>query len=162
MDSALPDNDALIAFAREVDWQFVEETREHFQVFLNSVRSKRGSHPPATRMLWHLTHPYYEDDEEAPDGNILLSKGSTRPFVLANILGKRFQQGVWIDYVKPYNLNPAVIHTNLHEAGGPLKLRPVGTELEVGMVRADGLEPSSEDLDNFHKSYVMQAMKTGA
>src|SRR5262249_25312181 len=109
MDSALPDNASLVAFANEVDWQYIEETREHFQEYLNSVRSKRGSHPMATGMVWHLTHPYYEDDEESPDGNVLLSKGSTRPFVLANILGKRFQQGVWIDYVKPYNLNPAVI-----------------------------------------------------
>ncbi len=162
MDSALPDNATLLAFAHEVDWQYVEETREHFQVYLNSVRSKRGSHPMATGMIWHVTHPYYDDDEDAPDGNVLLSKGSTRPFVLANILGKRFQQGTWMDYVKPYNLNPAVIHTNLHEAGGPLKLRPVGTELEVGMVRADGLEPSSDDMDEFHQAYVTHAMKIGA
>ena len=162
MHSGLPHNSALEAFAREVPWQIIEETREHFQEYLNSVRSKRGSHPLAPKLVWHLTHPYYEEDEQSPDGNVLLSKGATRPFVLGSILGKRFQQSVWIDYVKPYNLNPSVIHTNLHEAGGPLKLRPVGTELEIGMVRADGIEPTDRDLDNFHQLYLTHAMETGA
>ncbi|MEP7289261.1 MAG: hypothetical protein ABI947_26210 [Chloroflexota bacterium] len=162
MIMVLPDNAALEAYARELPWQIIEETREHFQEYLTSVRSKRGSHPLATKMIWHLTRPYFEDDEEAPDGNVLLSKGATRPFVLADLLGKRFQQGGWMDYVKPYNLNPSVVHSNIHEAGGPLKLRPVGTELEVGMVRLDGLEPTDADLDQFHIAYVNHAMKTGA
>src|SRR5260221_3138664 len=162
MDSALPDNATLLAFAHEVDWQDVEEPREHFQVYLNSARSKRGSHPMATGMIWPVTNPYYDDDEDAPDENVFLSKGSTRPFVLANILGKRFQQGTWMDYVKPYNLNPSVIHTNLHEAGGPLRLRPVGAELEVGMVRVDGDEPTDRGLDNFHQAYIAHALRLGA
>ncbi len=162
MDSGLPDNATLESYARDLPWQFIEETREHFQEYLNSVRTKRGSHPMATKMLWHLTSPYTEDNEDSPDGNVLLSKGSTRPFVLGNVLGKRFQQGAWLDYVKPYNLNPSVIHTNIHEAGGPLKLRPVGTELEVGMVRSDGLEPTDADLNKFHELYVSFAVETGA
>ncbi len=162
MDSGLPDNAALRAFAKEVPWQTVEETREHFQDYLATVRSKRGSHALVTEMIWHLTRPYYPDDEESPDGNVLLSKGETRPFVLGNILGKRFQQGPWLDYIKPYNLNPAVIHENIHEAGGPLKLRPVGTELEVGMVRSDGMEPTDDDLKDFHRAYVTHALRLGA
>src|SRR5450432_955087 len=162
MDLVLPENAALETFAREVPWQAIEETRERFQEYLNSVRSKRGSHPMETKMIWHLTHPYYEGDEDNPDGNVLLSKGDLAPFVLGNVLGKRFQQGVWVDYIKPYNLNPSVVHTNIHESGGPLKLRPVGTELEVGMVRADGLEPTADDLDEFHKAYMDHALRTGA
>jgi hypothetical protein len=162
MQPALPDNSTLEVFAHEVPWQSVEETREQFQKYLNSVRDKRGSHPTSTGMLWHLAQPYYDDDIEAPDGNVLLSKGSARPFVLANILGKRFQQAIWIDYVKPYNLNPAVIHRNIHEAGGPLRVRPVGTELEVGMVRPDGLEPTEQDLNNFHRAYVTHALRLDA
>src|SRR5258708_21279453 len=113
-------------------------------------------------MIWHMARPYHEDDEDAPDGNVLLSTGSARPFVLGTILGKRFQQGPWIDYVKPYNLNPSVVHTNIHEAGGPLRLRPVGTELEVGMIRDDGLEPTAQDLDSFHEHYLTHAVEVGA
>src|SRR3954447_26842760 len=111
----LPDNATLRAFAREVTWQSIEEMREQFQKYLDSVRAKRGSHPESTNMLWHLVQPYLAEDTESPDGNVLLSKGNTPPIVLANILGKRFQQSAWIDYVKPYNLNPAVIHDNIHE-----------------------------------------------
>jgi hypothetical protein len=113
-------------------------------------------------MIWHLAQPYYEDDTDAPDGNVLLSKSGKRPFVLATILGKRFQQSTWIDYVKPYNLNPSVIHTNIHEAGGPLRLRPVGTELEVGMISPDGSEPTAQALDDFHRAYVTHAIRLSA
>jgi len=157
----LPDNASMEAFAREVDWPHVDEAREQFQEYINSLRSKRGSHPISNNMIRHLTRSYYEVDEESPDGNVLLSKDS-RPFILATILGKRFQQGSWLDYIKPYNLNPAVIHTNVHEAGGPLKMRPVGTELEVGTVRPDGQEPTDNDLDRFHQSYVEHAMRFAA
>jgi hypothetical protein len=162
MDSGLPDNAALRAFAKVVPWQTVEETREHFQEYLNSVRNKRGSHTVVGDMVWHFSRPFYEDDETAPDGNVLLSKGTPLPFVLGNILGKRFQQGAWIDYIKTYNLNPSVIHENIHEAGGPLKLRPVGTELEVGMVRQDGSEPTDADLQDFHRAYVAHALRLNA
>src|SRR5689334_17262385 len=162
MDSGLPDNAALRAYAKAVPWQTIEENREHFQEYLNSVRNKRGSHTMGADMIWHLSHPYYTDDEKAPDGNVLLSKGTPLPYVLGNILGKRFQQGEWLDYVKPYNLNPSVIHENIHEAGGPLKLRPVGTELEVGMVCQDGSEPTDEDLKEFQRAYVAHALRLGA
>src|SRR5258708_17941970 len=67
-----------------------------------------------------------------------------------------------MDSTTPYNRTPAVIHTNLHEAGGPLKVRPVGTELEIGMVRADGLEPTKNDVDLFQSVYVERAIQTGA
>src|SRR5579859_1434413 len=162
MQNPLPDNATLEAFAHDVPWQTVEETREHFQDYLSGLRDKRGSHPMDTKRFWRLSQPLIADDEESPDGNVLLSKAGARPFILANILGKRFQQGFWMDYVKPYNLNPSVIHTNLHEAGGPLKMRPVGTELEIGMVRADGLEPTDADLDSFQSAYVERAMQIGA
>jgi hypothetical protein len=162
MSNALPSNAALEAYAREVPWQVIDEAREQFNEYLQSIRTKRGSHPFDSKMVWHLVRAYHEDDETAPDGNVLLSKGHMRPIVLGNILGKRFQQSSWLDYIKPYNLNPAVIHSNLHEAGGPLKLRPVGTELEVGMVRPDGSEPTEADLNCFAEQYIQIALATGA
>jgi hypothetical protein len=164
MDSSLPDNAALRAFAREVHWTTVEETREHFQEYLSSIRAKRGSHPLSlsSNIIWHLASGYYDDSGDPPDGNVLLAKNLKRPIVLGNILGKRFQQGPWIDYVKPYNLNPAVNHENIHEAGGPLRVRPVGTELEVGLVRPDGLEPTQEDLNHFHEAYINHALRLSA
>src|SRR5258708_35954697 len=113
-------------------------------------------------MIKRLSRAFYDSDENAPDGNVLLSIGKERRVVLATILGRRFQQGPWLDYVKPYNLNPSVSHENIHEAGGPLKLRPVGAELEVGMVRGDGLEPTVADLDGFHQAYVTHALRLGA
>ena len=99
MDSGLPDNSTLKAFARQVPWQTVEETREHFQEYLDSIRSKRGSHPIAlsSRIIWHLAHGYYSGDEETPDGNALLSRNTSLPILVGTILGKRFQQGpCWI------------------------------------------------------------------
>lgn len=161
MISSLPDNAAMQTFAQEVSWETIDEAREQFQEYLQSIRNKRGSHPVSNTMIRYLTRAYFDTDEESPDGNVLLSK-TGRPYVLAVILGKRFQQGPWLDYVKPYNLNPAVIHTNIHEAGGPLKLRPVGTELEVGLSRLDGSEPTSEDLDAFHAHYITYAQKFNA
>lgn len=93
---------------------------------------------------------------------MLLSRQGGRPFVLATILGRRFQQGPWLDYVKPYHLNPAVIHQNIHEAGGQLALRPVGVELEVGTVAPDGSEPSPQALDCFNAAYITHAQRIGA
>ena len=158
--SELPDNARLRAFARDVPWQRADEVREQFQEYLASIRSKRGSHPGSSNMIRHLTRSYFAVDEDAPDGNVLLAKNE--PLVLATLLGRRFQQGPWLDYVRPYNLNPAVIHENLHQAGGPLKVRPVGVELEVGTVRRDGLEPTSAELDRFHQAYVIHAQQIGA
>jgi hypothetical protein len=157
----LPDNASLLEYAKNISWEKIDESREQFQDYLTSVRSKRGSHPASNTMIRHLTRSYFEGQEEPPDGNVLLSKETT-PIVLGVLLGQRFQQGPWLDYVKPYNLNPAVNHENLHQAGGPLKLRPVGTELEVGMVRRDGAEPTAESLDLFHEGYVNYAQKVGA
>jgi hypothetical protein len=164
MMNGLPDNATMQAFARDVSWESIDEAREQFQEYLQSVRNKRGSHPATNNMIRHLTRAHYDgdgDDPDGPDGNVLVSR-TERPYVMAVILGKRFQQGPWLDYVKPYNLNPAVIHTNIHEAGGPLKLRPVGTELEVGMSRRDGREPSDADLDQFHQHYIAYAQKFNA
>ncbi len=164
MDSAsgLPDNAALQAFAHDMPWQSVDEARIQFLEYLNGIRDKRGSHPSSGSLIRHLTRAYYEGDEDAPDGNVLLSNRTKHPLVLATLLGRRFQQGPWLDYVKPYNLNPSVIHSNLHEAGGPLKLRPVGVELEVGLVRSEGGEPNASDLDRFHRTYVAHAQRLGA
>ncbi|GAB4546564.1 MAG: hypothetical protein OHK0023_06400 [Anaerolineae bacterium] len=161
MQPALPDNAAMLAFARDVSWQQIEETREQFLEYLNSIRSKRGSHPVSANMIRHLSQGYFEEDAEAPDGNVLLSK-TGHPFILGTILGRRFQQGPWLDYVKPYNLNPAVIHTNIHEAGGMLAVRPVGVELEVGMIALDGSNPTDIELDRFQQAYVTHAQRIGA
>ncbi len=153
----------MIAYARQLSWQQVDEAREQFQEYLNSIRSKRGSHPVSGNMIRHLTQSYFDEpDENSPDGNVLLSKGKHPPIVLATLLGKRFQQGPWLDYVKPYNLNPAVIHENIHEAGGPLAIRPVGVELEVGTVNAEGAEPSNAQIEAFQAAYVMHAQRLNA
>ena len=160
MDSGLPSNDQLRAFAKSNSWERVNELREQFQEFLTSIRSKRGSHPVTSRLIRHLIRPYLDIDEEAPDGNVLLAKDD--PIVLANLLGRRFQQGAWLDYLKPYNLNPAVYHENIGQAGGPLGLRPVGTELEVGVIRPDGSDPTDDDLDKFHDAYLSYAQRFGA
>jgi hypothetical protein len=159
--SGLPNNDTLRAFARDISWERVNESRLQFHEYLHSIRSKRGSHPQSNSMIKHLTQSYFDDGEEAPDGNVLMSK-DTPPVVVATLLGRRFQQGPWIDYIRPYNLNPAVNHENLGQAGGPLKMRPVGTELEVGMVRPDGQEPTADNLDRFHQAYVTHAQRLGA
>ncbi len=160
MDNGLPDNVQLQHFASSISWERVNELREQFQEFVSSIRNKRGSHPVTSRMIRHLVRGYAEMDEENPDGNVLLARDE--PIVLATLLGRRFQQGPWLDYIKPYNLNPAVIHENIHEAGGMLQIRPVGTELEVGVVRPDLEDPTEADLDMFHDAYLTNAQRLGA
>ncbi|MBX3066197.1 MAG: hypothetical protein KF726_24675 [Anaerolineae bacterium] len=157
----LPNNETLREFAREAHWQQVDETRDKFREYLSSIRDKRGSHPVSAAKIKHLSQSYYDDYDEIPEGNLLLSKGAHRPVVLAALLGKRFRQGPWLDYLKPYNLNPSVYHENIHEAGGPLRVRPVGVELEVGMARLDGAEPTEANLDLFHQAYIEHAMRLG-
>lgn len=160
--SSLPTNAVMRAYANEVAWGLIEEVRVQFQEYLSSIRDKRGSHPVSTAMLKHLTQGYFDDGDGAPDGNVLLSRGKSRPVVLGTLLGRRFQQGPWLDYIRPYNLNPAVNHENLHQAGGQLALRPVGSELEVGLARADGYEPTESDLDRFHQAYFGHAARLGS
>ncbi|MCC7209218.1 MAG: hypothetical protein IT323_18040 [Anaerolineae bacterium] len=157
----LPDNDFLQSFARSVPWERIDEAREQFQDYLTSIRNKRGSHSGSTNVLRHLTRAYYDGDDALHDGNVLLSR-TFPPIVLGALLGRRFQQGPWLDYIRPYNLNPAVIHDNLHEAAGPLRLRPVGAELEVGSVQPDGSEPTVDQLDLFQQAYVANAQRIGA
>lgn len=161
MITGLPDNNTLHAFAADVDWQQVDTARAQFLEYLNTVRDKRGSHPVTASMIKHLSQWYFNDSDDAPEGNVFLSKDTARPIVLASLLGPRFRQGQWLDYVKPYNLNPAVNHDNIHEAGGPLRIRPVGVELEVGMARLDGAEPTNQNLDLFHQAYFHHAKRLG-
>jgi hypothetical protein len=157
----LPDNDTLRTFAKEANWQAVDETRAQFRDYINSIREKRGSHPVSGSLIKHISQSFFEDGDDVPDGNVLLSKAGHRPVVLSALLGKRFRQGPWLDYIKPYNLNPSVYHENIHEAGGPLRLRPVGVELEVGMAQMDGSEPTQPQLDSFHAAYVQHALRLG-
>jgi hypothetical protein len=162
MIPGLPTNETLRAFAKEANWQAVDETRVKFRDYVNSIREKRGSHPVSANMIKHLSTPLYDDSDDVPDGNVLLSKSAHRPVVLAAVLGRRFRQGPWLDYVKPYHLNPSVNQENIHEAGGSLKVRPVGVELEVGMAQVDGSEPTPHHLERFHEAYIEHAMRLGS
>lgn len=165
MDTPLPSNDVLVAFSSAVPWQQVEHQKTRFNdALLDAQKSGQGDislETFANAINAPVTTHY---DINQPDtANVILAECGEYKFILGSVVSKRYRSGKSLaESIVPYNLNPSVNHTNIHETDNPAtRIRALGAEIELGLLHQDGSGPGEEEMQAFIQTYQLHARRLG-
>jgi hypothetical protein len=166
MDTPLPSNEHLVALSDAVPWQEIERQRRQFNRTLEEIRSDPNWDTLPLEVLSAAVGvpiSTYFDPENPQIANILLAQANGHQIVMGGAVSARYHAGKsFPQSVVPYNLNPSVNHTNIHETDDPvLHMRPLGAEIELGVVHPDGHYPTEEQMQEYMRSYYANALKIG-
>ncbi|MCA9903067.1 MAG: hypothetical protein KC547_04345 [Anaerolineae bacterium] len=166
LTNPLPDNDTLIAYSQDVSWQEIERQRRQFnQTLAELARKEQGQSLPLETLLSSfgpdVTSFYAPDD--CDKGNVILAQNNGRKYLLGSAVSKRYRSGHGLmESTVPYNLNPSVNHTNIHETeDSATRMRVIGAEIELGVVMADGGSPTEEQVQEYIEVYSRYAQRIG-
>lgn len=167
MDAPLPSNEELLAFSETIHWKTIEQHKRAFNQAVDELAAD-----PQTSNTLNLerlseavgvpVRTYFDaDDLDGP--NILYAEKDGYRYVLGGYVSQRYRKGKPImAAMTPYNLNPAVNHTNLNETATPAtRLRALGAEIELGLIHADGRGPTIEEVETYTQRYQMHARRLG-
>src|SRR5690606_2621615 len=164
MKTPLPSNEELVAFSEAVPWQALEQKKRQFNRILETLAGQDGQLPydRLSRAVEAPVSAYYDTDD-TDGGNVFLGETNGRKYVLGSVVSKRYRSNHgFIESIVPYNLNPSVNHTNIHETDDPVtRMRVLGAELELGLVHRDGSQPTEEQMQEFMRSYYNHALRIG-
>lgn len=164
MKTPLPSNEELVAFSEAVPWQALEQKKRQFNRILETLAGQDGQLPydRLSRAVEAPVSAYYDTDD-TDGGNVFLGETKGRKYVLGSVVSKRYRSNHgFIESIVPYNLNPSVNHTNIHETDDPVtRMRVLGAELELGLVHRDGSQPTEEQMQEFMRSYYNHALRIG-
>ncbi|MAU11932.1 MAG: hypothetical protein CL607_19060 [Anaerolineaceae bacterium] len=164
MEHPLPTNETVEAYSQAVNWRAIEEHKRRFnqQIKLLAANPENKSLPlddlaAATGIPLKVVYPEHEH------GNVILGELGGETFVLGSFVSERFRFGKTIlQSIVPYNFNPAVNHTNLHETDNPkTRMRAMGAELELGLFYEDGSTPTDEAVREYTAIYRNHAHRLG-
>ncbi len=163
---SLPSNDTLVAFSGDVPWQQIEPIRRQFQRALETLAADHANDQlPLDALSEAIGAPVttYYDSNDLALGNTLVTDINGRKIVLGSAVSARYRSGhTMLESIVPYNLNPSVNHTNIHETEDSLtRLRVLGAEIELGLVHRDGASPSEDEVQGYIKAYSNHAMRIG-
>lgn len=166
MDTPLPSNETLLAYSKDIPWQRIEQQRRLFnQAYAQLSQTQTEDVLPlpalSTAIGSEVSALYDTNDSNA--GNVLITRQNGRQFVLGSVVSERYHRGqTQIESVVPYNLNPSVNHTNIHETEDTTTtLRVLGAEIELGVVRADGSSPQEDEVQTYIDTYGTHAQRLG-
>jgi hypothetical protein len=166
MDTPLPSNHVLEEFSRAVPWQDVERRKRRFNQVIESIATDPHDEPlPLEEISDAVGLPvsaYYASD--SPDGaNVFSAHVDGHSYVLGSAVSKRYRGGKTLaQSVTPYNLNPSVNHTNVHETDEPTtRTRAMGAEIELGLYYPGGTSPSEDEMQEYIHLYVEYAHRLG-
>ncbi|MBZ0303530.1 MAG: hypothetical protein K8J31_27575 [Anaerolineae bacterium] len=166
MDNSLPSNEILAAYSEALPWETIEGQKERFN---QEIRRLAMNHAGDVLDLEQLSQAvgaqvstYFEPQNEH-DAQIFLAEANGQQYILGSAVSKRYHSGKsLLDSITPYNLNPAVNHTNIHTTDDhTIRMRPLGAELELGLVHRDGGSPSEVEMQNFIRTYYDHAQGLG-
>ncbi len=165
MDTPLPSNETLLDFSRAVDWEDVERKKRKFNEALDEIKHTGNGHLPLdvfSEAVGAEVKAYF-DPEDTDSANVLTVEINGCSIVLASAVSVRYRGGKTISQnLKPYNLNPAVNHTNLHLTDDPdTHLRAIGAELELGLYHRDGSPPEEGEMQAYIELYQQHARRLG-
>lgn len=165
METPLPSNRTLLEYSEAVDWEEVERKKRKFNEVLEEVKHTGNGRLPLdlfSEAIGTEVTAFY-DAEDTQSANVLVMHVNGRPVVLASAISARYRAGRTINHVlKPYNLNPAVNHTNLHLTDDPdTHLRAIGAELELGLYHPDGTSPDEAEMQAYIALYQQHARRLG-
>jgi hypothetical protein len=166
MKTRLPSNDELVALSADVPWQEIERQKRHFNRALDTLVVADGSNPlPLAELSDIVGTPIstYYDSEKTDAGNVILAETSGHTYVMGAVVSERYRSGQgYLESIVPYNLNPSVNHTNIHETDDPnTRMRVLGAELELGLVHRDGGSPTEDEMQNYMRAYYNHASRIG-
>ena len=164
MDTPLPSNDELEAFSSAVPWSQIEDQKHRFNQRLKELAEITPDDSLPLDDLAQSTGfsvTTYHDSTET--GNSILATTNQHAHLLASFVSKRYRKNqTLLKSITPYNFNPSVNHTNLHETDTPTtKLRSLGAELELGLYHKDGSPPTEEQVQKFIQTYRANAHRLG-
>lgn len=164
MESSLPSNEMLIAYSEALPWQEIERYKEVFNHELRRLSYDGADDTLPVEQLSELmgvtVRPYF-DSHTSQQAQIFMAECDGQQFILGSAVSGRYRNGkALINSITPYNLNPAVNHTNLHTTDEPTqRMRPLGAEVELGLVHANGESPTEAEMQNFIRIYYDHAQR---
>lgn len=164
METPLPSNQDLEAYSEAVPWQRIEESKRAFNKRMRALaRSTSPDELPLEDLSDAAGFPisaYYESSDR---GNVLLGHINGRAQIMASTVSQHYRRGkTLLESFVPYNFNPAVNHTNLHETDDALtRMRALGAELELGLYHPDGSPPTEDEMQVFIATYRKNAHVLG-
>jgi hypothetical protein len=166
MQTPLPTNDELIQFGADVPWREIERHKRLFNEALKDIAVYDYNQSlPLDQLSEKLGVPVstYFDPTDTRGANIVLAEVNGRMHVLGAAVSSRYRgKKTFPQAITPYNFNPSVNHTNIHESDDPMtKMRYLGAEIELGLVHQDGHYPVEEDVQNYMRVYRQHAQKLG-
>lgn len=164
MNTPLPSNDELIAFSNRVPWRELERQKRQFNHLLETL-NPQDAHLPYRALSSAIEAPVsaYYGAADTSGGNVFLGETNDQKYVLGSVVSDRYRSGHgFVESIVPYNLNPSVNHTNIHETDDPeTRMRVLGAELELGLVHPDGGQPSEEEMQAYMRAYYTHALRVG-
>lgn len=166
MQSPLPTNRELLEFSADVPWQEVERQKRRFNQALHDVAAYDYNQSlPLDTLSEEIGAPVTLQFEtlDPRQANVVLAEINGRKHVLGAAVSARYRGKKTLPQaVVPYNFNPSVNHSNLHETDDATsRLRYLGAEIELGLVHRDGSPPSEEDMQRFMQVYRAHAERLG-
>ncbi len=166
METPLPSNQVLEEYSAAVPWHDIERRKRRFNQIIESIATDPNDEGlPLEEISGAIGLPvtaYYPDDQ-AEGANVFLAHVDGRSYVLGSAVSKRYRAGKTLaQSIVPYNLNPSVNHTNIHETDEPTtRMRAMGAEIELGLYYPDGESPSEDEMQEYIHLYVDNAHKLG-
>ncbi len=166
MDTPLPSNEALVAYSNALPWRDIEQQKLQFTAEIRHlIVDGLGDELPLEYLSNAIGIPvttYFESDT-LHGAQVILAESRGLRYILGSIVGKRYRRGQsLLDSISSYNLNPAVNHTNIHMTDDHIQqMRPLGAEIELGLVHKDGASPTEAEMQDFIRLYYDQAQRLG-
>lgn len=166
MDTALPSNQTILEFSAAVPWQEIERQKRKFGEALKALTADKGMTTlPLERLSEAVGVPLstYFPTEDAQGGNVILAEMNGQRYIFGAAVSARYRgEKTLPQAIVPYNFNPSVNHTNLHETDEPVtRMRYLGAEIELGLVHKDGSPPTEEQIRRYMEIYRLHAQKLG-
>ncbi|MEM6281560.1 MAG: hypothetical protein AAF787_05155, partial [Chloroflexota bacterium] len=167
METPLPSNDELESFSKAVNWKLIEQQRNQFNSMVATLSKdpNRNNTLPLEDLSECVGAPVQTtsapDDIDAP--NVLYLEKDGHQYILGSYVSTRYRKGKSImEAMTPYNLNPAVNHTNLNETATPaVRMRALGAEIELGLLHRDGRGPTEAEVKEYKRHYAENARRVG-
>ncbi|MCC6616705.1 MAG: hypothetical protein IT320_24740 [Anaerolineae bacterium] len=162
----LPTNETLLAYSQDASWQEIERQRRQFnQSLADLVEQDQLQTLPLEQFSeavgQEVTSFYAPHDSDS--GNVILTQKNGRDYLLGSVVSKRYRSGYGLmESIVPYNLNPSVNHTNIHETeDATTRMRVIGAEIELGVATTDGGSPSEDHVQQYIEAYSRYAQQIG-
>lgn len=166
MDTPLPSNEQLLEYSALMPWREVEQQKRKFN---QAISRLSAAAPDETLPLESLSEAVGApvttqfDASDTYGANIVLAELHGRRHVLASAVSGRYRgKKTFLQSLVPYNFNPSVNHTNIHETDDPVtRMRSLGAEIELGLVNRDGSAPTEAQMQQYMALYRKHAQRLG-